>query len=184
MATVKLSQTEVIELFKAAPMHVINKIVSNGRIDVQAEYDALPDAIDVIRGVSTGINNFEDGFSWTRINEEAVRFAALNCQTKKDIPGFIRATIPKNAVLAMFSFEGEVVVDPTIKKLKIQTHFLRGPELRKFHANIDVEANTLDILFKTDDHNKRMNARPARSAKNDWELPVFLRTEPQAQLAD
>jgi hypothetical protein len=187
LATMRLSQAQVIEMFKAAPMHVIHKIVSHSGHDVQAEYDALPDTIDVARGVSTGIDHYEDGFSWTRDAEEIIKFAALNCHTKKEIPGFLRATIPRSAILAMFSFESEVVVDPTVKKLNVEKHFLRGAELRDFHANIDVEANTQDILFKTGYHNKRMAAAlpkaddimQAEKYEDDWEQPALARTGPK-----
>jgi hypothetical protein len=188
LATVKLSQAQVIEMFKAAPIQVIHKIVSHSGHDVQAEYDALPETLDVARGVSTGIDHYENGFSWTTDAEEVIKFAALNCQTKKEIPGFIHATVPKSAILAMFSFENEVVLDPTVKKLKVQKHFLRGSELRQFHASIDVEANTRDVVFKTGYHSKRMAAVAEAEAaevvtveddEDDWEQPAPARTGPK-----
>lgn len=175
LATVKLSQAQVIEMFKAAPMHVLHKIVSHDGLVVQAEYDALGDTLDVARGVSTGIDHYEDGFSWTTDAEEVIKFAALNCQTKKEIPGFIHATVPKTAVLAMFSFENEVIIDPTVKKIKVVKHFLRGSELRNFHANVDVEANTRDVLFKTGYHTSRMAAAEAEAEDDD----EFERSTPE-----
>jgi hypothetical protein len=117
--------------------------------------------------VSTGIDHYEDGFSWTTEIEEVLKFAALNCQNKKEIPGIIRATVPKSAVLAMFSFEDEVVIDPTVKKINVEKHFLRGSELRNFHANVDVDANTRDVLFKTGYNANRMAVAEAEAAAQE-----------------
>ncbi len=34
--------------------------------DMNALYESMPDTFTVYRGVSTGIDHFEDGFSWRR----------------------------------------------------------------------------------------------------------------------
>jgi hypothetical protein len=149
LAATKLTQAQVIEMFKAAPRHTLLRMGEFEGEDLNAAYDALPESIQVFRGVSTGIDHFEDGFSWTLDVAQCKTFSALNCQNKKEIPGFVIATVPKEAILAMFSYENEVVVDPTVPKTDVAKHFLRGKELRDFHLQIDVEANTRDVIFRT-----------------------------------
>lgn len=136
MAGVKLGQGLVIEMFKAAPRHVIFEMARFKDTNLLQEFEAMSDPVGVWRGVSTGINNFEDGFSWTRDMQQAASFMAINCHTKREIPGIVYALIPKDAILAIFSFEGEVVVDPTVKKIKVEKHFLRGKELRDFQRKV------------------------------------------------
>lgn len=164
MAGVKLTQAQVIEFFKAAPRSRIHSMAEFEGEDLNAEYEALPETFLVFRGVSTGIDHYENGFSWTRDRDEVVKFAALNCHSRKEIPGVVQAIIRKESVLALFSYEGEVVVDPTVKKVQVETYFLRGKELRDFYKNIDVEENTKDILFKTGfkAKNKANNALEAK----------------------
>ena len=156
MAGVKLTQAQVLEFFNAAPRSRIQRMAEFEGEDLNAEYEALPEEFLVFRGVSTGIDHYENGFSWTRNAEEVMKFAALNCHSRKEIPGVVQAVIPKEAVLALFSYEGEVVVNPTVKKISVETYFLRGKELRDFHANVDVEANTQDVMFKTGYQAKRL----------------------------
>lgn len=149
MAGVKLTQTQVLEFFKSAPRSRIHSMAEFEGEDLNAEYEALPESFVVYRGVSTGIDHYESGFSWTRNGEEVMKFAALNCHSRKEIPGIVHAVVRKEAVLALFSYEGEVVVDPTVEKLEVETYFLRGKELRDFHKKINVEANTQDVIFDT-----------------------------------
>lgn len=163
MAGVKLSQLQVIEFFKAAPMHRIHSAAEFEGEDLNAEYASLPDAIELYRGVSTGIDHFENGFSWTRDLQEAVNFAAMNCQNKKEIPGIVTAIVPKTAVLAMFSYEGEVVIDPTVKKIKVQREFLKGAALKNFRAKFDAEANTGSVL-------SGVGGSESRAGKNIFEM--------------
>lgn len=147
MACVVLTAAQVREMFQAADRHTLLALSSSDDEDMNALYESLPETFTVYRGVSTGIDHFEDGFSWTRDIEEPLRFAALNCHSKKEIPGFITATIRKDAVLGLFAFESEVVVDPAVPKLEVHKQFLRGNDLRKFHKRIDVEANSQDLLL-------------------------------------
>ena len=149
LAATKLTQSQVIEMFKAAPRHTLLRMGEFEGEDLNRDYDALPEQIQVFRGVSTGIDHFEDGFSWTLDVAQCMTFAALNCQNKKEIPGFVLATIPKQAILAMFSYENEVVVDPTVPKIEVAKRFLRGKELRDFRREVDVEENTRDVIFRT-----------------------------------
>jgi hypothetical protein len=162
MAGVKLSQAQVIEFFKAAPMHRMHRAIEFEGEDLNAEYAALPDEFQVQRGVSTGIDHFEDGFSWTRHPQEALNFTAINCHNKNEIPGIIYAIIPKTAVLALFSYEGEVVVDPTVKKVAVERDFFKGKALKEFRANFDADANSNDVLFNT-------GYNESRKAKNIFE---------------
>lgn len=147
MACVVLTAAQVRAMFKAADIHTLHQLGSLQGEDLNELHNSLPDTFTVYRGVSTGISHFEDGLSWTRDIEEPIRFAVLNCQNKKEIPGFITATIRKEAVLALFSFESEVVVDPAVPKLEVKKEFLRGSELRKFHKQYDVEANAQDVAM-------------------------------------
>jgi hypothetical protein len=147
MACVVLTSAQVKAMFKAADLRTLHSLVKWKDEDLNALYANLPDTFTVYRGVSTGISHFEDGLSWTRDIRELLRFAVLNCHNKKEIPGFIIATIRKEAVLALFSFEQEVVVDPFVTKIDVQKEFLRGTELRKFHKQYDVEANTQDVAL-------------------------------------
>jgi hypothetical protein len=165
MAAVKLTQSEVIEMFREAPRKALLNACEFEGEDLGKMFDELPEEFQVFRGISTAVDHLDDGFSWTLDVLEARTFAALNCQTKKEIPGFVIATIRKEAVLGMFSFEKEVVVDPTVTKVSVDKYFLRGNELRNFHSNIDVVANTEDVLFNTGYHQKRMasGTKPAQT---------------------
>ena len=166
MAGVKLSQAQVLEFFKAAPRSRIHTMAEFDDEDLNAEFESLPESIVVYRGVSTGIDHYENGFSWTREAKKVMKFAALNCHRRKEIPGVVQALIRKEAVLALFSYEGEVVVDPTVKKLEIGTYFLRGKELRDFHKNIDVGANSQHIVFNTGYQAKRQAANSLDASPN------------------
>ena len=73
-------------------------------------YSALPDQIQVYRGVSTGRN--PNGLSYTIDKDKAIWFQ--NRYADKDHPGFlIEKIIPKNKALAFFGNRGEmeIVVD-------------------------------------------------------------------------
>ena len=77
----------------------------------------------------------ENGLSWTTSPEEAKKFAARQVSTATQIPGVIRAQVPGSAILAVFDFAQEVVVDPTIPKENVSTNFLNGSGLTKFRQN-------------------------------------------------
>jgi hypothetical protein len=165
LAATKLTQSQVIEMFKAAPRHTLLRMGEFEGEDLNRDYDALPESIQVFRGVSTGIDHFEDGFSWTLDVAQCKTFSTLNCQNSKEIPGFVIATIPKDAILAMFSYENEVVVDPTVPKTDVSKYFLRGKELRDFHRQVDVDANTRDVIFRTGyEANRKSNIADAGMA--------------------
>jgi hypothetical protein len=166
MATVKLSQAQVVEMFKAAPRDVLLRAAEFDGDDLVRDYNALEDAFQVFRGVSTGIDHFEDGFSWSLDPQQALTFATLNCQNKKEIPGLVSAIVSKDSVLAIFSYEKEVVVDPTVKKIEVEKYFLRGKQLRDFHCNVDVDANTLDVVFNTGYQKKRTAAQKLPSQRS------------------
>jgi len=147
MACVVMSPALVIKMFRSAPLKTLHEAARFKDDDLHGRYESLPEAFTVYRGVSTGINNHEDGFSWTTDQEQAATFSILNCHTKKEIPGVISALVPKEAVLALFSFEKEVVVDPTVPKLAVEKSFLRGSELRQFHRRFNVGQNQASILM-------------------------------------
>lgn len=149
MAAVRLNQGQVVEMFRAAPRRTLLSMAEFEGEDLNGQYESLPESFQVFRGVSTGIDHFEDGLSWTLDPKQAPTFAALNCQSKKEIPGYVLAVVSKEAVLGLFSYEKEVVIDPTVPKLDVQKYFLRGKELRDFHRKIDVDANTRDVILNT-----------------------------------
>ena len=59
----------------------------------------------------------------------------------------LSAVIRKEAVLAVFDFENEVVVDPTVPKVEVERHFLHGAKLRAFRKWIDVSRRGEQMLF-------------------------------------
>ena len=149
MAAVVLTSSQVAEMFRAASQSTMLKLSEFVGEDLQMQFAELPDSFVVYRGVSTGLDHFEDGMSWTLDIEQAHTFSVLNCQTKKEIPGILSAEVSKEAVLSIFSYEKEIVVDPAIAKLAVSKFFLRGSDLRAFHKNFDVDANTRDVMFNT-----------------------------------
>lgn len=169
LAATKLSQAQVIEMFKAAPRRTLLQMGQLGEDDLNQVYESLPERIQVYRGVSTGLDHFETGFSWTLDVAQCKTFSALNCQNKKEIPGFVIATVRKDAILAMFSYEQEVVVDPAVPKQDVTKYFLRGKELRDFHRDVDVEANTRDVLLRTGYNESR---------KADWTDAAIASSRP------
>lgn len=149
MAATKLSQSLVVDMFRAAPRKTLLTMSAFSDEDLNEQYASLPDHFQVYRGVSTGLDHFEDGLSWTFEPAQTKTFAALNCQNKREIPGYVLAVVCKESVLGMFSYEKEVVIDPSIPKSDVQKYFLRGKELREFHKQIDVEENTRDVILNT-----------------------------------
>ena len=157
MAAIELNAGQVIEMFQAATLENLLEIGTTEIFNAKEVYRELPEEFALYRGVSTGIDHFEDGFSWTDAQEEVVRFMTLNCQNKKEIPGYIAAMVRKEAILNVFRFESEFVVNPRIKKGTVQKNFLRGQELRAFHKSVDVDANTRDVILQTGYEEKRMS---------------------------
>ena len=101
---INVSLTEVIQYFKKA-----NKEYLMDEKEYKI-YSALPDQIQVYRGVSTGRN--PNGLSYTIDKDKAIWFQ--NRYADKDHPGFlIEKIIPKNKALAFFGNRGEmeIVVD-------------------------------------------------------------------------
>ena len=50
-------------------------------------------------------------------------------------------------------------MNPRIKKRVVRKEFLRGGELRAFHKNVDVDANTRDVIFQTGYEQERMSRK-------------------------
>lgn len=129
---VKLAQATVVEMFAAAPKSALFW-VATGRDDWDDYHRSLADEIEVYRGISTHSQLQDKGFCWTTDWEQAWKFAAMNTHSLMEIPGVITAKIPKQAVLAVFDFESEITVDPTVPKISSTTRFLKGADLRKFY---------------------------------------------------
>lgn len=101
---INVSLTEVIEYFKKA-----NKEYLMDEKEYKI-YSALPNQIQVYRGVSKGGN--PNGLSYTIDKDKAIWFQ--NRYADKDHPGFlIEKVVPKNKALAFFGNRGEmeIVVD-------------------------------------------------------------------------
>lgn len=147
LASVALSQATVREMFRSVSHEAIHWAVDPDG-ETQRRYEQLPDVLQVYRGVSTGIDHYEEGFSWTTDVTEAQNFMAHNTHNDREIPGLLAATIPKEAILAVFEFENEVVVDPAVPKLEVLKHFLRGPELRNFRKTVNASKRSQELLFR------------------------------------
>lgn len=139
LAAVKLSTDQVLEMFNAAPKRVLfNVMASDQSEEIQfSTYEQMDESILVFRGVSTGIEHHENAFSWSLDVEQARDFSLRNCQSKKEAPGIISAVIQKSAILCMFDYESEIVVNPRVSKIKVTKAFLQGKELKKFHKTFD-----------------------------------------------
>lgn len=106
-----VSREEAVELFKKA-----NSIYLMDKREME-HYEALPDEITVWRGVGPGRERF--GLSWTESQGQAEWFK--HRFEREDKKGYmLKATIPKEAVLAYFDHETELVVDVFSIKDKIQ----------------------------------------------------------------
>lgn len=148
LAAVKLSTDQVLEMFNAAP----KPILFNAKASDSPEespflaYEKMDETIRVFRGVSTGILHHENAFSWSLDIEQAQAFALRNCHNKKEAPGIIMADIRKEAILCVFDYESEIVVNPLVPKIKVVKSFLQGKELKKFHKVFDANRYLNDAL--------------------------------------
>src|SRR3546814_16501187 len=124
-------------MVKAAPEHILCNVIATDPDDesLLSTYEQLDDTILVFRGVSSGMAHHENAFSWSLDIEEARDFGLRNCHSKKEAPGIIKAIIKKEAILCMFNYEAEVVVNTLIPTIKIQQAFLTGKEMKKFHRS-------------------------------------------------
>lgn len=132
--TVALSEALVVRMFEAADKEALFRAGAS-RKDWDSYFAALPEQIEVYRGITTALKHAENGFSWTLNPEQAKHFSGRNVQKAKEIPGVICARVPKMAVLALFDQAEEVVLNPAVSKEIVQTSFLNGTGLNKFRQN-------------------------------------------------
>lgn len=132
--TVALSETLVVRMFEAADKEVLFRAGAS-RKDWEAYFAALPEQLEVYRGITTALKHAENGFSWTLHSEQAKHFSGRNVQKANEIPGVICAQVPKTAILAMFDQGEEVLLNPVVAKKIVQTSFLSGTGLSKFRQN-------------------------------------------------
>jgi hypothetical protein len=132
--SISLSQALVVRMFEAADKEALFRVGAN-RKDWDEYFAALPETVEIYRGISTATKHMEDGLSWTLSVEEAKKFSGLNVQTERDIPGVLLARIPKEAILALFEPGQEVIINPSVPKQEIRTNFLSGTGLTKFRQN-------------------------------------------------
>jgi hypothetical protein len=131
---VSLPLALVLDMFSAADREALFRVGAS-RKDWDAYYAALPDEIDIYRGITTGMKHLEDGLSWTTNANHAREFSGRNVRTASEIPGVIHARVPKQALLATLDIRDEVVIDPRIPKLNPSTQYLSGTGLIKFRKN-------------------------------------------------
>lgn len=131
---VALAESLVIRMFREADKETLYQ-AATGRKGLDTYLAELPEEITAYRGISTASKFQQNGFSWTTDPEQAKKFSAKQVSTASQIPGVIRARIPKAAILAVFDEAREIVVDPTFEKAEINTSFLNGPGLTKFRQN-------------------------------------------------
>jgi len=131
---VALAENLLLRMFRSADREALFQVGAS-RKDWDGYQAALPERVEIYRGISSGSKFQENGLSWTTSPEEAKKFAARQVSTATQIPGVIRALVPGSAILAVFDFAQEVVVDPTIPKENVSTNFLNGSGLTKFRQN-------------------------------------------------
>src|SRR3546814_2693751 len=80
LAAVKLSTAQVVEMFNAAPKHILFNVIATDQDDesLLSTYEQLDDTILVFRGVSIGMAHHENAFSWSLDIEEARDFGLRN----------------------------------------------------------------------------------------------------------
>ncbi|MCE1180744.1 MAG: hypothetical protein LWW81_00295 [Rhodocyclales bacterium] len=132
--TVALSEALVVRMFEAADKEALYRAGAS-REGWDAYFNALPDHVDVYRGVTTGLKHGENGLSWTLSPEIAKHYSGRNVQKANEIPGVICARVPKAAILAVFDQAQEVVLNPSVAKEIVQTSYLSGNGLSKFRQN-------------------------------------------------
>ena len=131
---VALSQALVVRMFQSADKEVLYR-VGTGREGWADYYAALPEHIDIYRGITTGMKHAETGLCWTTNADHAKQFSGSNVRKASEIPGVIHATLAKTAILAVFDHRDEIVIDPSAEKQNLTTNYLNGPGLTKFRQN-------------------------------------------------
>ncbi|MEY2631748.1 MAG: hypothetical protein RIR00_402 [Pseudomonadota bacterium] len=131
---VALSEALVIRMFEAADKEALFRVGAS-RKEWDNWYAGLPEQIEIFRGVSTGSAHQENGFSWTTDPNEAKQCAGRNVETAQQIPGVIRASVAKTAILAAFEPGQELIIHPGATKSELSSNFLSGSGLSKFRQN-------------------------------------------------
>lgn len=72
----------------------------------------LPEKFVIWRGVRANSNHRANGLSWTLDRNQACWFAYRNALICHDTPVLIQASVSREAVMAVFAYEQEVVVNP------------------------------------------------------------------------
>lgn len=131
---VQIKEAQILRMFEAADKEALLRVGAS-RQDWESYFTALPEQLDIYRGISTASSHLENGLSWTTHPEEAKRFAGRSVFSASDIPGVIHAQVPKTALLAVFEGGDEVLIDPRVAKLNVTNNFLKGTSLNKFRQN-------------------------------------------------
>lgn len=129
-----LSEALVLRMFAAADKEALFRVGAS-RKDWDAYFAALPEQLDIYRGITTAMKRQENGLSWTTAPEQAKQFSGRNVRSASEIPGVLHARVPKTALLAVFEPGAEVLIDPTVAKAGLTTNFLSGSGLAKFRQN-------------------------------------------------
>ena len=121
-------------VFEAADAESLYR-VSASKEDWAAHLAGLPDEIPLFRGITAAMKHHENGLCWTTDPNKAKQFAAQNTRKLDDIPGVLHARVLKSAVLAVFGMGDELVINPAIAKINLQSSYLSGSALSKFRQN-------------------------------------------------
>lgn len=131
---IPLSTSLVVRMFAAADAESLYR-VSASKEDWAAHLAGLPDEIPLFRGITAAMKHHENGLCWTTDPNKAKQFAAQNTRKLDDIPGVLHARVPKSAILAVFGQGDELVINPAIAKINLQSSYLSGSALSKFRQN-------------------------------------------------
>lgn len=134
LSGVALQESLVIRMFEAADRETLFQVGASrqGWDDYHA---ALPEMLDIYRGISARSRHKADGFSWTTSPDAAKRYSGTCIEHEQDIPGVLHARVPKTALLACFEPDDEVIIHPGVDKQDLSENYLSGSGLDKFRSN-------------------------------------------------
>lgn len=107
----KLSPATVVQMFASASKDILMD-ENFGTTTEFAVFERLPDSLVVWRGVSSNSKYLANGFSWSLDRNQACWFAYRNSSRAIGAPVLVQATVAREAVLALFGYEQEIVVNP------------------------------------------------------------------------
>lgn len=148
----KLTKGVVRRMFKAATLDSLMGDPFGLTTELEV-YKTLPKRFMVWRGASSYGRHLDSGYSWTLDRNQACWFAYQNAFIKKGEPILLQATVCREAVLALFAHEQEVVLDHAVQGAisNVLTEALPedcNGELIKQHAQLRVEGNVTEMAIQ------------------------------------